>query len=432
MRRMQDITDTFILKRWWRLRNQTTLWGTFLKSKYCRRSHPVGKVAISKDSHGWKSLMRIKDKAEPHMIWKIQKGDSSFWWDNWSGMGALAKILPRPGKSAKLNVNSFILNGEWNINKLNNTLSPHITQYVSNVYIGDNSKSDYPVWNLTENGQFSNQSAWNLLRVKSNKNHFIRNVWHKNLAFKVSFNSWRLLRDKLPFSDTVGRFASNLRFDCSCCRIAKNETSHHAFVTSETAHRLWNNLGRPLGIQHSDAPVSFIFRKWWEAKSENKVHKMILQITPTIICWEIWKQSSGCRYGTQKKFNFTRKEQQCLWSLKHAINSLALCLDMDRQWPQLCQMIELLRPSPVITRVLWQKPCQGNIKVNTDGSYNPSNGKAGIGGIVRDSNGNLIMAFSIAVQCNSNNTVEALLLSSVGNGVHCKDTLISQLNLTLK
>ncbi|XP_059302212.1 uncharacterized protein LOC132054176 [Lycium ferocissimum] len=30
--------------------------------------------------------------------------------------------------------------------------------------------------------------------------------------------------------------------------IAKNETSHHAFVTSETANMLWNSIGRPLGI----------------------------------------------------------------------------------------------------------------------------------------------------------------------------------------
>lgn len=101
-------------------------------------------------------------------------------------------------------------------------------------------------------------------------------------------------------------------------------------------------------------------------------------------------------------------EQQCIWNMKQAINKLAPSIDTNKCWPLICQMVELLRPTPLIKKVLWQKSPQGTFKVNTDGRCNATDGKAGIGGIVRDSDGKLIMAFSIAIQCNSNIMAEAL------------------------
>ncbi|KAK4706417.1 hypothetical protein R3W88_034021 [Solanum pinnatisectum] len=57
---------------------------------------------------------------------------------------------------------------------------------------------------------------------------------------------------------------------------------------------------------------------------------------------------------------------------------------------------------------IWSFPPVGSIKINTDGSYLHETGKAGIGGIVRDSQGDLIMAFSISVNCKNSNMVESL------------------------
>lgn len=46
--------------------------------------------------------------------------------------------------------------------------------------------------------------------------------------------------------------------------------------------------------------------------------------------------------------------------------------------------------------------------MNTDGSFIMGTGSAGIVGVVRDEQGDLLMAFSIPVQSNSNNMTEAL------------------------
>lgn len=54
--------------------------------------------------------------------------------------------------------------------------------------------------------------------------------------------------------------------------------------------------------------------------------------------------------------------------------------------------------------------------MNTDGSYFKETGRAGIGGIVRDEQGELIMAFSLSVQDKTNNTVEAIATKM---GIQC-------------
>ncbi|KAH0689330.1 hypothetical protein KY289_016688 [Solanum tuberosum] len=62
-------------------------------------------------------------------------------------------------------------------------------------------------------------------------------------------------------------------------------------------------------------------------------------------------------------------------------------------------------------------------KLNTDGSFIHSTEKAGIGGILRDEEGDIIFAFSIPVQSNSSNMAEALaakfgLDRCIQHGVH--------------
>lgn len=108
IRKMQDIIDTFSIKRWWRFRTQNSLWATFLRAKYCTRSHPVSKSMVSADSHGWQNILKTRQKVEFHIKWSIQNGSSSFWWDNWTGDGPLAHQVQGIRKSAKTQVKEFL------------------------------------------------------------------------------------------------------------------------------------------------------------------------------------------------------------------------------------------------------------------------------------------------------------------------------------
>ena len=81
--------------------------------------------------------MKIKAQAEPHIIWKVQEENSSFWWDNSTGLGAFAKLCQGPGKSPKILINSLIENGTWNFEKLSTVIPNYIVNLISNVVIGN-------------------------------------------------------------------------------------------------------------------------------------------------------------------------------------------------------------------------------------------------------------------------------------------------------
>lgn len=407
VRKMEDIIDTLNIKRWWRFRTHPSLWANLLKNKYCKRAHPVNKKSNPSNSHIWRNMLKIRDKAEENIRWEIQKGNYTFWWDNWTGKGALANILQGSGRSSKVQVKYFIINGEWNIVKLNNVLPVHIMDSVAQLDIGDQNEDDFPVWTTSNDGRFSSNSAWHSIRFKKQKNIFINKIWHNSLPFKMSFISWRIFKNRLPFDDVICRFGTNIISRCSCCSSAQVETVQHVFNGSEAAIFIWNNIGNAFGIKHQQEPIIATFKRWWETTANNKMHNQMLQIAPTIICWELWKQRNACKYGKQKKFQLNSMRHQITWTLKTAISNMVPGEYTQMEWTLLCDKVERLRPYQKWIQVTWESPLPDTIKVNTDGSFCKESGKAGIGGVVRNSQGDLIAAFSIHISCDDHTMAEA-------------------------
>ncbi|XP_016491734.1 uncharacterized protein LOC107811342 [Nicotiana tabacum] len=58
-------------------------------------------------------------------------------------------------------------------------------------------------------------------------------------------------------------------------------------------------------------------------------------------------------------------------------------------------------------QIIWEPILPETVKVNTDGSFSKESGKAGIDGVVRDYHGDLIMAFSMPINCDSNKMADA-------------------------
>ncbi|KAG5631524.1 hypothetical protein H5410_003241 [Solanum commersonii] len=91
VRLMSDVCRAFQFKQWWTFRSKQTLWGDFLRAKYCQRSNPISKKWDTGDSQSWRLMMKNKHIVESHIQWRIRNGSCSFWWDNWLGVGPLAQ-----------------------------------------------------------------------------------------------------------------------------------------------------------------------------------------------------------------------------------------------------------------------------------------------------------------------------------------------------
>ncbi|XP_009762590.1 uncharacterized protein [Nicotiana sylvestris] len=317
---MGDISETLAIKRWWRFRAKPSLLETFLKQKYCVRAHPATKKWASGDSHLWKSMTQARQKAEIHMIWQVNSGSSSFLWDNWTGKGALATEFPEASKSTRTLVNSFIANEKWNEYKLREVIPTHMVQHILTIEIGRHNINDNLVWDLTENGKYTNKSTY-----------------------------------------------------------------------GEAARKIWNLFGGPLGIAGLQGTIRTLLNSWWQERSTNAIHKLVIQIVPIIVCWELWKQWCVCmQVWRSEKAQYVHLKHQISWMIQVAVNNAFPNNGLTLPWINLVKLQSI--PKSII--VCWETPKSGTIKLNTDGSYNANSGKAGLGGILRDDKGNLVMAFS--------------------------------------
>ncbi|WMV53253.1 hypothetical protein MTR67_046638 [Solanum verrucosum] len=90
---------------------------------------------------------------------------------------------------------------------------------------------------------------------------------------------------------------------------------------------------------------------------------------------------------------------QAFWNIKFVLAKTTGNLQDINHWPTFCYKVEKLRPYQRWKQVIWSFPPVG---------YLHESGTDGIGGIVRDSLGNLIMTFSISVNCYNSNMAESL------------------------
>lgn len=160
-------------------------------------------------------MIWARDIAKDHIKWNINSGNSNFWWDSWSSLGPLAKIpqVNFEGNMENCHVKDFIRDGTWDEDKLAAILPRQIILYIIDTEIGDPNLIDDAIWNCSEDGQYSNKSAWHITRQSKNKDPFMSKIWHKTIPFKISFLSWRLCRGKLPFNEKLSKFGRQSNLD---------------------------------------------------------------------------------------------------------------------------------------------------------------------------------------------------------------------------
>nr|XP_009790904.1 PREDICTED: uncharacterized protein LOC104238278 [Nicotiana sylvestris]XP_016458774.1 PREDICTED: uncharacterized protein LOC107782404 [Nicotiana tabacum] len=148
--------------------------------------------------------MDIKIEAEKYLLWKVGKGNISFWWDNWTGKGPLAKLNPSTMVNRRTKVSDFIEAGTWNIAKPSPTLLLQLVNSIANIQIQDG-KEDSFIWTLNPSGDFTCRSAWEKMRKQGGRSLTSNMIWQKKIPFKVSFLMKRVLEGRLPTDDRIQR-----------------------------------------------------------------------------------------------------------------------------------------------------------------------------------------------------------------------------------
>ncbi|XP_070049453.1 uncharacterized protein [Nicotiana tomentosiformis] len=204
-------------KLWWNFRTKPSLWSSFMSQKYCKKLNPIV-VPWKQGSHVWRKLIECRDIIEHQIGWHPKMGSALFWYENWTGLGALYfSVPPDFGIDETINnVSDVVDEGTWNVKKLTGILpeeyATHILEKVKPP--GDQAVLDRPFWSLETRGNFTVKSAWEYLRRRKDPGNAYKKLWIKGLPFKISFFMWKVWRAKLPLDDSMKKLGYHMPSKC--------------------------------------------------------------------------------------------------------------------------------------------------------------------------------------------------------------------------
>lgn len=112
-RKLEDVCKAFTAKQWWRLRTTNSLWSQFVKAKYCKIYHPLISQWTAGKSNNWQAMCKLKYEVEQNILWRVGRGNSSFWYDNWTNFGPLSSSLSEDVGYDNTKVNEVYRDGVW-------------------------------------------------------------------------------------------------------------------------------------------------------------------------------------------------------------------------------------------------------------------------------------------------------------------------------
>ncbi|KAF6143066.1 hypothetical protein GIB67_041134 [Kingdonia uniflora] len=341
--------------------------------------------------------------------WVVGKDDLSFWHDNWTGKGPLRDLYPDDIEQ-NIKINEVINNsGTWYWEKLHYEVHDHWKIILQNKF-QLREELDKAIWDPARNGDFSIKSSWEFWRTADQETERLQWIWHKVVPTKIQVFYWKMWKNIIPVDGVVSKLVC-LPSKCSCFIDSKCEDSDHLFVRGELATHIWSHFSRFCGVKMV-ANQTYWARQgtWFKAANKSTQMGVARGILPGLICWEIWKARCKFRYEeTEIRHDLLIREiTSCV---QDCLKNVTLNVDKNFSDTISIQLLQLHTITVLVRKTIvvrWCKPPVGFFKLNTNGSI--ADNLCGAGGIVRNSRGVMVFAFSAALVPGTNTTAELYVL----------------------
>ncbi|XP_071922581.1 uncharacterized protein [Coffea arabica] len=193
-------------------------------------------------------------------------------------------------------------------------------------------------------------------------------------------------------SDVLRKFGIHGPSRCHCCAVPYEEGLDHIFCTGDVATEVWSSfedpgeMGRVSNLRHR-------VLQWWLRCGQNVYLKFVYRLLPMLTCWELWKaRNKGVFEGRRMVgIEVVRQVFHQLRDLFHG--QFPEITFSSGSWEGFYSSLLALRRRMSILLVRWMAPTVG-CKLNSDGCTRGNPGVNGGGGVVRDSEGQVIVGYS--------------------------------------
>ena len=202
-------------------------------------------------------------------------------------------------------------------------------------------------------------------------------IWKLATLPRIQIFIWKCMKQSIGVRECLANRGIPLETTCPLCHI-EVESILHALRDCNLVRPIWYQLGSQCLYSNF---FSQDIRDWLTSNCRIKSNQNSVGIPWNVlfsfIIWLVWKQRNQCVF-TSRGHNPNLGKTIALLA-----SEFFLCAAQPRSHKRM-----------VTKRIRWEKPDQGWLKLNTDGSWNAPLGSAAGGGVIRDSLGNWVVGFA--------------------------------------
>ena len=378
-RALDDFNRALLAKQVWRILSQPeSLLSRVLKGKYFPNCGILSATVGSNPSFTWRSLFWGMGLLSKGIRWRIGDGSKvRIYSDPWIPRPTSFKPCSPISLSCEDFVSSLISpSGDWNSEKVRQHFLPLDADLILSIPLGRSGQQDQVQWHYCQDGNYTVKSGyWLSYREKnvvSSSDPMLGKIWRKlwalKLPRKILIFLWRACENSLPTMENLFRRGVSPHAYCSrCCDDI--ETISHALWGCQSVVEAWD--------QH---PFVSVWPKIYKLKVFDAVELMLsydggsLTRLFCLFLWTLWyARNSVVFHQPTKQVGFLLAEAKGYLAAYDAVHSPS-------------QLIPLAGPSS------WCKPFVGCLKLNTDASLKPDGGRVGLGFILRNHEGSVLLA----------------------------------------
>ena len=234
------------------------------------------------------------------------------------------------------------------------------------------------MWKFSKNGEFNMNSAYRLaIQDEENATQFSGQwVWKLAMLPKIINFIWLCLHGSIPVKEVLAGRGINCLKLCPICK-EQDESILHLLRDCVYAHDLWRKLEvPPIEVSSfTESPETWLKTNCLSGMKHKGTTPWCTLFLFTL--WSLWKNRNHVMF--ENSIPNPRLDKVCLSQAKEYYYYVSKAKQITTK---------------IANPVRWSKPLMGWFKLNTDGASLGNPGKAGGGGLIRDSEGRCIKGFS--------------------------------------
>ncbi|KAK4270818.1 hypothetical protein QN277_019587 [Acacia crassicarpa] len=355
------------------------LWAEILQQRYLLREGDSLLAYRKGDSQIWKFICAQKDIVELGTKWQIRNGQVvNFFNDCWLVGGQSLKGLCTRQLTDVENSSSvadWVCNGEWNFDALADCVQPEVlNRLLAQIPLRADAGYDVMVWGAESDGKFSIRSAYFLIERNPQQrfHHLFKIIWSWPGVERIRVFMWRVFLDRLP-TNTWRHSWAHCSDLCDFCGV-EAESILHVLRDCQYAKQMWMQLIKPTYVA---AFFSAGLRDWMAMNLKGRMRNDMgssWNLVFGVAIWKLW----GWRNSYLFERNFSKPPNPAD-NIMHSWSNFAMTAAVHAEAHMSAVSADAGRP------LVWQKPPADWIKINTDGAVALGSGRAGCGGVLRDS-----------------------------------------------